>query len=158
AHASVGPLTDIELGTFALVGSGGQGSVGRGNAGGRPCMNVERVIINADDLGISESVNDAIFDLMARQRVTSAPVMANRPAFRHPATKIKHFPRCSFGAHLNLTQFEPIMPRRDATLLTAADGCMSRNLGEKRFGPGFLAACYRELSAQIERLGSARIE
>src|SRR5262245_6263280 len=121
-------------------------------------MNVERVIINADDLGISESVNDAIFDLMARQRVTSATVMANGPAFRHAASKIKHFPRCSFGAHLNLTQFEPIMPRRDATLLTAADGCMSRNLGEKRFGPGFLAACYRELSAQIERLGSARIE
>jgi predicted glycoside hydrolase/deacetylase ChbG (UPF0249 family) len=120
-------------------------------------MSVERVIINADDLGISQAVNDAIFDLMGQGRVTSATVLANGPAFRHAASRIKHFPRCSFGAHLNLTQFAPVAPGRDAALLTGADGCMSRSLAGRSFGPKLLAAFYRELSAQIEVLGSAEI-
>ena len=38
------------------------------------------VIVNADDLGINHVVNDAIFDLMARSRVTSATLIANGPA------------------------------------------------------------------------------
>jgi len=121
-------------------------------------MNAERVIINADDLGISEAVNDAIFDLMAQRRVTSATVMANGPAFRHAASKIKHFPGCSFGAHLNLTQFAPVAPEPDASVLTGPDGLMSRSLERQRFGPKLLAAVYRELCAQIDLLGSAGIE
>lgn len=112
-------------------------------------MSAERVIINADDLGISEAVNDAIFDLMDQGRVTSATVMANGPAFRHAASKIKHFPRCSFGAHLNLTQFAPVT--------TGLGAVLTRSL-EQRFGLKLLSAFYRELCAQIERLGSAGIE
>ncbi len=121
-------------------------------------MSVARVIINADDLGISEVVNDAIFDLMAQRRVTSATVMANGPAFRHAASKIKHFPRCSFGAHLNLTQFAPVTSGLDAAVLTGADGFMSRSLGRERFGRKLFSAAYRELCAQVELLGSAGIE
>jgi len=121
-------------------------------------MSAEHVIINADDLGISEAVNEAIFDLMDYGRVTSASVMANGPALRKAAARVRHFPHCSFGAHLNLTQFVPVTLGRDAALLTGADGCMSRSLGGKRFGPNLLAAFYRELCAQIEVLGSEGIE
>jgi len=121
-------------------------------------MSVARVIINADDLGISEVVNDAIFDLMAQRRVTSATVIANGPAFRHAVSKIKHFPRCSFGAHLNLTQFAPVTAGLDGPVLTGADGLMSRSLGRERLGPKLLSAIYRELCAQVDLLGSAGIE
>jgi predicted glycoside hydrolase/deacetylase ChbG (UPF0249 family) len=121
-------------------------------------MSAERVIINADDLGISEAVNDAVFDLMAQGRVTSATVMANGPAFRHAAARIKHFPSCSFGAHLNLTEFRPLTPGLDAAILTRADGTMSRDLGINGFGLRLLAAAHRELSAQIDLLGKAGID
>ena len=121
-------------------------------------MSVESVIINADDLGISEAVNDAIFELMARRRVTSATVLANGPAFRHAVSKIKHFPRCSFGAHLNLTQFAPVAPASDAALLRGADGLMSRSIENQRSTPKLLSAMYRELCAQVELLGSAGID
>jgi predicted glycoside hydrolase/deacetylase ChbG (UPF0249 family) len=121
-------------------------------------MSAERMIINADDLGISEAVNDAIFDLMAQGRVTSATVMANGPAFRHAASKIKHFPGCSFGAHLNLTEFAPVAPGLEAAILTGANGMMSRDLGREGFGPKLLSAAYRELCAQSDLLGSAEIE
>jgi predicted glycoside hydrolase/deacetylase ChbG (UPF0249 family) len=121
-------------------------------------MNAEQVIINADDLGISEEVNDAIFDLMAQHRISSATVMANGPALRQAASKISHFPRCSFGAHLNLTEFEPVKSGSGAMLLTDDDGLLSRtSVGKGRLRPKLLLAMYQELCAQIERLGAAGI-
>jgi predicted glycoside hydrolase/deacetylase ChbG (UPF0249 family) len=121
-------------------------------------MTAERVIINADDLGISEEVNDAIFDLMAKGRISSATVMANGPALQHAASKIKHFPRCSFGAHLNLTQFHPLLPPDAAKLLVGPDGLMSRGIVTRPYGVNLLSAMYHELLAQVERLGAVGIE
>src|SRR5690349_11238443 len=115
---------------------------GVGRGGSRRCrtMTPEAVIINADDLGMSERVNEAIFDLMAQGRVTSATVMANGPAFRHAISGISRFPACSFGAHLNLTEFAPVTGGPDAALLTGAGGCLSL---AGKFGPRVLPACYR---------------
>jgi predicted glycoside hydrolase/deacetylase ChbG (UPF0249 family) len=113
----------------------------------------DRVIINADDLGISQEVNDAIFDLMAKRRISSATVMANAPALRHAISGIGRFPHCSFGVHLNLTQFAPLHSPA-AALLTGADGMMSRTLSERSFDLKRLSAMYHELSAQVELLGS----
>jgi predicted glycoside hydrolase/deacetylase ChbG (UPF0249 family) len=121
-------------------------------------MNTEHVIINADDLGISEDVNEAIFELMALNRVSSATVMANGPALRHASSRIKYFPRCSFGAHLNLSQFEPVRSGPGARLLTDPNGHLSRNLGHQQFWPKLLWAMYEELCAQVELLGSLGIQ
>ena len=121
-------------------------------------MTAERVIINADDLGISEEVNGAIFDLMEKERISSATVMANAPALQHAASKIKHFSRCSFGAHLNLTQFQPLVGGDPARLLAGPDGTMSRSIVSKPFSVNLLSAIYQELLAQVERLGSLGIE
>jgi len=117
----------------------------------------EQVIINADDLGISEHVNEAIFDLMAEKRISSATVMANGPALHHAASKLKHFPRCSFGAHLNLTEFQPVSAGRGAALLTDADGIMSRSILKKSFSLNLLSAMYEELCSQVNRLKSAGV-
>ncbi len=69
-----------------------------------------RVILHADDLGISHQVNDAIFYLMDEGKLTSASILANGPAFEDAARRSHHFPHCSFGVHLNITQFEPLAP------------------------------------------------
>ena len=39
-----------------------------------------KIIINADDLGLSCLVNDEIFSLIANGRITSSTIMANAPA------------------------------------------------------------------------------
>jgi chitin disaccharide deacetylase len=110
------------------------------------------VIINADDLGMSQTVNEAIFDLMAKDRISSATMMANGPAMREAARHISRFPRCSFGVHLNLTQFEPLTGGPGARLLVDERGQMSR--ANERATPGLerLRAVYQELCAQIERV------
>ena len=66
------------------------------------------LIINADDLGYSIQVNDAVFELMAEGRITSATMLANGPAVLDAAQRCKEFPQCSFGVHLCLTELRPI--------------------------------------------------
>ena len=72
------------------------------------------VIVNADDLGINHVVNDAIFDLMARSRVTSATLIANGPAIDDAVRGAREFSFVSFGIHLNLAEFEPARPAERA--------------------------------------------
>jgi predicted glycoside hydrolase/deacetylase ChbG (UPF0249 family) len=67
-----------------------------------------RVIINADDFGYSTATNDAICSLMSARKVTSATIMANGPVFRDAVRRIGDFPTCSFGVHLNLTEFRSL--------------------------------------------------
>ena len=38
-----------------------------------------KLILNCDDLGISESVNECIFALMEQEKVTSATLLMNCP-------------------------------------------------------------------------------
>jgi chitin disaccharide deacetylase len=67
-----------------------------------------KLIINADDLGLSGEVNDKIFELMAGGKVTSATLLANGKAFRDASWRHADFSRCSFGVHLNLTYGSPL--------------------------------------------------
>ena len=112
------------------------------------------VIVNADDLGLSHEANEATFDLISKGRISSATIMANAPATREAARGVSKFSRCSFGVHLNLTQFEPLTAGPGAQLLIDERGQMSRANETARPGPGRLRAVYRELCAQIERLES----
>jgi chitin disaccharide deacetylase len=114
------------------------------------------IIVNADDLGMSREVNDATFELMSRGRVSSATILANAPATRDAARRAQAFPRCSFGVHLNLTQFEPLTGGPGARLLGDERGQMTRANRTAAADPARIRAAYRELCAQIEcvaRLG-----
>lgn len=69
-----------------------------------------RLIVNADDLGSSPKVNDAIFKLMASGAVRSASVLVNGRAFEDAMSRMREFPACSLGVHLNVTDGAPIGP------------------------------------------------
>jgi predicted glycoside hydrolase/deacetylase ChbG (UPF0249 family) len=112
------------------------------------------VIVNADDLGMSHEVNEATFDLMATGRISSATIIANAPATREAASHVSRFPKCSFGVHLNLTQFEPLTGGSGARLLINERGQMSRANEIARPSSEWLRAVYREICAQIERVAS----
>ncbi len=69
-----------------------------------------RMIINSDDFGATQSVNDHTLDLIERGRITSATLIANAPALEDAVRRIPRHTRCSFGVHLNLTEFAPLTP------------------------------------------------
>lgn len=119
-----------------------------------------RIIVNADDLGISDSTNEAIFNAIERGAITSATILANGPSLLPAVKLLSHFSECSFGIHLNLTQFEPLLQTSRASLACILDdgGCFYGNtIREVRITPGMLAAIYREWCAQVERLIQLRV-
>jgi chitin disaccharide deacetylase len=117
-----------------------------------------RAIVNADDLGESREVNDAIFGMMTKGRVTSATFLANGPALQEAATMAGKFPLSSFGVHLNATKWQPLT--RDAGLrpILDAEACFAANrLREVAITGTLRAALFREWSAQVERVLSAGV-
>lgn len=117
-----------------------------------------KIIVNADDLGMSRQVNDAIFAHMAAGRVTSATLLANGEAFEDAIERARAFPRCSFGVHLNASQWRPITNDVGLRPILNADGCFAGNrLREVRIDGSLRTALLNEWSAQIERVQSASV-
>ena len=112
-----------------------------------------RIIINADDLGRSAAVNDAIFALMTRELVTSATVIANGPAVGDCLVRMGAFPSCSFGVHLNITEFQPLTDLPALGQLLGGSGEFSRErLKHAHLNVDLKHAIFQEWSAQIQRL------
>ena len=66
---------------------------------------MKKLIINCDDLGVSEEANLGITDCLLKKKATSASIMANGEFFDHALTNIKEkVPDNWFGLHLNLTE------------------------------------------------------
>lgn len=120
-------------------------------------MDERLLVINADDLGYSRHVNDRIFELMDRGRITSATLMANGPAFEEAAEGLRAYPQCSFGVHLNCTEFRPLTDHRGLRVLLDAKGHLSKRPSRVPPTTNLLRAIYGEWSAQIERVRSAGV-
>jgi chitin disaccharide deacetylase len=117
-----------------------------------------RVIINADDLGISVNVNNLIFDLMERRKITSATLMATGPAFDDAVSRIPKYAHCSFGVHLNLTQFAPLSEKKRLSRILDEKGEFAGNrVREVPMDSALREAIYREWRAQIEKMRSAGV-
>lgn len=71
-------------------------------------LNMRRLIVNADDLGISDDVNRVIEDCICRGLISSSTLMANAPAFEKGVEIAKKYPQISVGVHLNIIEFAPL--------------------------------------------------
>jgi len=77
---------------------------------------VRRLIVNADDFGLTSGVNRAIAEASTRGIVTSATLMANSQAFAEAMDIAKQSPRLKVGCHVVLIDGTPI--RDDVPSLT----------------------------------------
>ena len=117
--------------------------------------------MNADDLGMSDSVNEAIFEGMRSRVITSATILANGPALESAARALHKFPHCSFGVHLNLTEFEPVRRESRKQLASIIDGhgCFNGNsIREVNIDTRLLRAIFWEWCGQIEKLMQLGVE
>jgi predicted glycoside hydrolase/deacetylase ChbG (UPF0249 family) len=113
-----------------------------------------RLIVHADDFGISESVNLGIVEAHRRGIVTSTSIMANGAAFEHAVALAKESPTLDVGVHLTLTEERPVGARA-AGLVDAAGRFPPHALQfAARYALGRipLAAVRTELDAQIGRV------
>jgi chitin disaccharide deacetylase len=113
-----------------------------------------RLIVNADDFGLSEAVNHAVIEAHERGIVTSTSIMAGGAAFEHAADLAARCPTLDVGVHLTLTELRPVAD--SVPSLVGADGTFAPHATEltKRClrGAISLADVRRELDAQIRRV------
>jgi predicted glycoside hydrolase/deacetylase ChbG (UPF0249 family) len=119
-----------------------------------------RLIVNADDFGMTEAVNQGIVDAHDRGIVTSASLMATGAAFEHAVALAKTRPNLATGVHLTLTELRPLIGSAGASLV-GPDGRFPPHLVQfaKRHmrGKVALAEVRAELDAQIRKVRDAGI-
>lgn len=117
---------------------------------------MRRLIVNADDLGLAESVNRGIFESFEKGIVTSATAMTCGAAFPAAAEYIKkNRLTLGVGIHLTLTGLRPLSPPESIPSLVNRDGCFpSLGFFMRRAFSGQLneGDLRRELEAQIKRM------
>jgi len=97
-----------------------------------------RLIVHADDFGLSEAVNDAVLAAHEHGIVTSTSIMAGGDAFKHAAALAKSHRSLDVGVHLTLTEQRPV-----------ADSVPSLVYADGRFAPHATRFAMRYLSGEI---------
>jgi hopanoid biosynthesis associated protein HpnK len=114
---------------------------------------VRRLIINADDFGLTSGVNRAIVEANRSGVLTSATMMANAHSFEEAASLAKRRPELKTGCHVVLIDGEPVS--HDLNSLTNGS---SRSRFRASFKDFALAAVRGRLSAEeIQRESEAQI-
>ena len=112
---------------------------------------MRRLIINADDFGLTSGVNRAIVEANRSGVLTSATIMANARAFSEAASLAKTQPSLKTGCHIVLIDGEPV----SANLASLTNGSSRFRSSLKDFA---LAAVRRRLSPEeIQREAEAQI-
>jgi chitin disaccharide deacetylase len=124
-----------------------------------------RLIVNADDLGLTPGVNRGIFESHMSGIVTSATLMATGAAFDDAVQKAQAANRLSIGCHVMLVDGVPVLGRyRIPTLINSRASSRKQTFFRKsaiNFGARALLGrissddIEAEASAQIRKLQSA---
>jgi chitin disaccharide deacetylase len=115
----------------------------------------KRLIINADDLGLSRGITDGILLAHRDGILTSASLMVNQPATEYAVRQLSTVPKLDVGIHLNLCQGPPVLPANAVPSLVNRDGNflapseMRRKLVRWQVSPAEIEA---EFLAQIDRM------
>jgi chitin disaccharide deacetylase len=123
---------------------------------------MKKVILNADDFGLTSGVNEGIIRAHRRGILTSATVMANGEAFASAAEQARRNPSLGVGVHLVLVGGRAVARREEIRSLVDENGELPRSLGmfvtrvtAGLIRPEHIAA---ELRAQIAKVRAAGIE
>lgn len=116
---------------------------------------MRKLIINADDLGMSAEVNGQIEECIRLGCITSSTLMANAPAFDEGVRIAKQYSQISVGVHLNLIEFKPLtnsdifkkhgVVGEDGCFIEGAIGCVT-------IGDELKQAVFEEWDAQITKV------
>jgi hopanoid biosynthesis associated protein HpnK len=124
---------------------------------------VKRLIINADDFGLTAGVNRAIREAHMDGILTSATLMANGVAFTNAVSLARSLPQLSIGCHVVLVDGSPVLAVDQIPSLVGGQQCSSFRQNLSKFA--VLSISNRlngdeieaEVTAQIRKLQSAGI-
>lgn len=117
---------------------------------------MKRLIINADDFGLTTGVNRAIIQAHQGGVLTSATLMAGGLAWREAVELSTANPGLGVGIHLTLTALRPVLPPEQVPSLVDRQGRFRRQLWRAPLWRK--AEVEREWRAQIQRLLAAGLQ
>lgn len=116
----------------------------------------KQLIINADDFGYSESVNNAVLSAFKNGILTSASLMANAPAFDNAVSLLSEMRSLSVGVHLNIVEFSSLnFTKGKKSFLCNTNGLYNNGfvgLLIKSFDNNFLKEVETDFRFQIEKI------
>ena len=83
---------------------------------------IKKLILNADDFGLSPGVNRGIREAAEAGVIPSVSAMTNFPCVSELSAFHEQFPSITIGAHLNPIVGRPVLPRRAVPTLVDRDG------------------------------------
>ncbi|HVN86527.1 MAG TPA: hopanoid biosynthesis-associated protein HpnK [Candidatus Binatia bacterium] len=118
-------------------------------------MQPKRVIVSADDFGMSPGINEAVLRAHTDGVLTDTSLMVNGAAADEAIALARAAPRLSVGLHLVLAQGRATLPPREIPDLVDGDGFFRDQEIRAALGyfftPGVRAQVRREIAAQIEK-------
>jgi hopanoid biosynthesis associated protein HpnK len=123
---------------------------------------VKKVIVNADDFGLSPGVNRGIIAAFRDGVLSSTTLMANMPSFDEAVRLARANPGLGVGVHLSLIWGAPVTPAEKVPGLVGSDGSFPANAKDLtlRYVTGRLAVAEMrtELKAQFQRVVDAGLK
>jgi hopanoid biosynthesis associated protein HpnK len=108
-----------------------------------------RLIVNADDFGLSPSVNQAVIRAHRDGILTTASLMVNEPGFAEAVSLAKENPRLGVGLHLTLVMGHSTLPPERIPGLVSARGEFSTSPVGVGMGYFFKRRLREQLRAEI---------
>ncbi|MGC1434579.1 MAG: ChbG/HpnK family deacetylase [Terriglobales bacterium] len=105
---------------------------------------MRRLIVNADDFGLTRGVNRAIVEASRDGIVTSSTLMANGQAFEDAIAQANSASRLSVGCHVVLVDGSPVLGGRQASTL------FDKKAHDGRFYGGLGAFALRAVSGRVD--------
>src|SRR5690349_18481794 len=113
-----------------------------------------RLIVNADDFGLSRSVNEAVIRAHREGVLTSASLMVNEPGYQEAVELARANPRLGVGLHLTLLFGHAALSPEKIPGLVNAKGEFTNS----PVGAGFRYFFRRELREQLRAEIRAQFE
>lgn len=111
-----------------------------------------KVIINADDFGMSEAFNYGVIKGYKDGVVSSTTLMVNMEAAEHAVTLAKNFPDLFIGQHTNFVLGRPCSDPKDIPSLVDENGCFFRSSEYRKGNRQFVYQdVKKETIAQMEK-------
>jgi chitin disaccharide deacetylase len=110
---------------------------------------VKRLVVTADDFGLSLAVNEAVEEAHRVGILSAASLMVSAPAAADAVARARRLPGLRVGLHLVLVEAWPTLPAADLPDLVAADGLIRADMGRLGLDLALRAGARRQLRAEI---------
>ncbi|MGC9194642.1 MAG: hopanoid biosynthesis-associated protein HpnK [Syntrophobacteraceae bacterium] len=112
-------------------------------------MTLRRLIVNGDDFGISQEVNEAVIFAFRHGILTSTSLMVSGEAFEQAVALAKESPGLAVGLHVTCASGRPVLPPARLTHVVGKEGCFPADPGLAGLNYFFSRAARKEITKEI---------